>query len=112
MAGEPKQRTNLQNNAMHLYFEQVAEELSRGGHTMQQVCKVITKVEITPTKENVKEIIWKEIQKALFGKTSTTELEKHEVDRVYEVMARFLAREFEISIPFPNDPDPAPLLEK
>ncbi len=108
---QPKQRTELQNNAIHLYFEWVAQELQNGGYTMQDVCKAITRVEITPTKENVKEIIWREIQKALYGKKSTTELTKHEVDKVYEVMSRFLAREFEIDLPFPNDPDEAPLLK-
>lgn len=105
----PKQRTELQNNALHLYLEWVARELENGGHTMQDVCKVITKIEIHPTKENVKEIIWREIQRALFGKKSTTELSKHEVTKVYEVMAQFLAREFQISLPFPNDEDIAPL---
>lgn len=107
---EEHQRTDLQNNAIHLYLEWVARELQNGGHTMQDVCKVITKVEIIPTKENVKEIIWREIQRAMFGKKSTTELSKHEVGQVYEVMSQFLAREFKIDLPFPNDPDEAPLI--
>lgn len=96
-------RTPIQNNSIHKYLELVARELENGGHTMQDVVKVITRVEITPTKENVKEIIWREIQKALFGKKSTTELSTAEVSKVYEVMAMFLAREFGISLPFPSE---------
>ena len=104
-----KQRTELQNRALHLYLTQVANELDRQGHTMQDVVKKITKVEITPTMHNIKEMVWREIQKALLGKDSTTFLEKHEVDRIYEVMNKWLGTHFEIHIPFPNDDDPAPL---
>jgi len=84
-------------------MEMVARELENGGHTMQNVIQHINRVEITPTKENVKQIIWHEIQKALFGKKSTTELTTDEVNKVYEVMSMFLAREFEISLPFPSE---------
>ena len=96
-------RSLTQNSALHKYCEMVARELENGGHTMQDVVKVITRVEITPTTQNVKEILWREIQKALFGKKSTTELTTAEVSKVYEVMAMFLAREFQISLPFPSE---------
>lgn len=98
-----KQRSISQNSAIHAYLELVAKELVNQGQTMQDVVKVITKVEITPTKENVKEIIWREIQKVMFGKKSTTELTTAEVDKIYQVMSMFLAREFDISIPFPSE---------
>jgi len=95
-------RTKTQNKAIHKYLELVAHELCNQGQTMQNIIQHINKVEITPTPENVKEIIWREIQRALFGKKSTTELTTSEVNKVYEVMSMFLAREFEISIPFPS----------
>lgn len=98
-----KTRTLTQNRAIHKYLEMVAKELANGGHTMQDVVKVITKIEITPTKENVKEIIWREIQKAMYGIFSTKDLETAQVSKIYEVMAMFLAREFEISLPFPSE---------
>ncbi len=99
----PVQRSKLQNRAIHAYLTMVANELQNQGQTMQDVVKVITKVEITPTKENVKEIIWREIQKALYGKVSTTELTTDQVSKIYEVMSMFLAREFEIDLPFPSE---------
>jgi len=64
----------------------------------------IHKVEITPTMSNVKEIIWKEIQKVVLGKASTTELSKQEdIDAVYDVMNKWLGQEFGLHIPFPCD---------
>lgn len=98
-----KQRTEQQNRAIHLYLSMVAHELCNQGQTMQDVVKAIKKVEITPTKENLKEIVWREIQKVMFGKESTTFLTKHEVTQVYEVMSAWLAREFQIDLPFPVD---------
>ena len=108
----PKQRTELQNKAIHLYLTWVAHELENQGQTMQNVVKAITKVEITPTMQNVKEMIWREIQKTMFKKESTTFLTKHEVTQVYEVMSMWLSKNFQIDLPFPNDNDVAPLKEK
>lgn len=99
-----KQRTESQNNALHLYLTQVANELDRQGHTMQDVVRKITKVEIKPTMHNVKEMIWREIMKAQLGKESTTYLAKQEdIDKVYDVMNKWLGTYFKIHIPFPND---------
>ena len=104
-----KQRTELQNRALHLYLTQVAHELNREGHTLQDIVKKITKVEIVPTMHNIKEVVWREIQKAQLGKESTTYLTKHEVNEVYEVMNKWLGTYFSIHIPFPNEEDEAPL---
>lgn len=108
----PKQRTLAQNNAIHLYLTWVARELNNQGQTLQDVVAKINKVEIMPTMHNLKEVVWHEIQKALLGKESTAMLTKHEVSEVYEVMAKWLAKNFEIDLPFPNDPDVAPLKDK
>jgi len=53
------------------------------------------------TMELVKESIWRPIQKAITGKTSTTKLTKDEVDKVYEVYNTVLAR-YGIHVPFPS----------
>ena len=98
-------RTKRQNDALHLYLTLVAHELENGGYTMQDVVKKITTIEIPPTKDTVKSIIWKPIQNVLFEKKSTTELTTGEVNRVYEVMAQFLAQQFQISLPFPSEED-------
>jgi len=98
------QRTIEQNNALHLYLEQVAEALNREGHTMQDVVKAIKRAEIRPTKEALKEVVWRPLQEIILAKKSTTELTKQEIDPVYEVMNKWLGQNFAIHIPFPNDP--------
>lgn len=99
-------RTDTQNRSMHLLFTQIAEALDREGHTVQDVTKAIKRAEIRITPEIVKEVIWKPLQEVMYGKKSTTELEKHEVDRVYEVLNFWLAQNFNgLHVPFPSDPD-------
>jgi hypothetical protein len=99
---QPLKRTITQNKALHKYFELIAQELQNQGQTMQGVIKKIDMCEITPTTRTVKEIIFKPIQEATLGKKSTTELTTSEINQVYEIMSMFLAKEFEISIPFPS----------
>lgn len=95
-------RTLPQNDSLHLWCEQVAKELNESGQTLQ---KVLAKtVEIDWTKDLVKTILWKSVQKAITQKESTTELSKvGEIDAVYEHLNRFLAQKCNgIHIPFPN----------
>lgn len=108
-----KQRTGQQNRALHLYLTMVAHELQNQGQTLQDVVKKINKVEIMPTKDNLKEVVWREIQKVMTGKESTTFLDKHEVTEIYDVMNKWLGQHFEIHIPWPDDGDDvAPLKDK
>jgi hypothetical protein len=99
------QRTPQQNKALHKYLELVAEEMNRNGITMQDVVKAIKRAEIRPTKESLKEVVWKPLQEIILAKKSTTELEKTEIDEIYEVMNKWLGQEFEIHIPFPTHDD-------
>lgn len=98
----PPQRTKQQNKSLHKYLGMVALELANQGQTMQDVVKKISLVEITPTTQSIKEVLWKPIQEATLGKVSTTELTTAEINKVYEVMSMFLSKEFEISLPFPS----------
>lgn len=101
---DPKKRTDSQNKALHKYLTLVAEELDRNGHTLQDVVKAITKVEIRPTMLNIKDVVWREIQKSQLGIESTTDLKKQQdIDKVYDVMNKWLGTYFEIHIPFPVD---------
>jgi len=53
------------------------------------------------TMEKVKTLLWKELQFHVTGKTSTTKLNKQEVDKVYELYNIVLAR-YGVHIPFPS----------
>jgi len=95
-------RTLQQNKALHKYFELLAEQLNSAGYDMKKVLK--PEIDISWTKENVKEYLWKPIQSALFLKKSTTELETKDIDKVYDVLNRHLGQKLGIeNIPFPSE---------
>lgn len=85
-----KQRTVLQNRALHLYFKLVADTLNDAGLDMRAVLK--PEVEIPWTKDTVKDFMWKPIQKIMLDKKSTTELSTKDIDIIYDTMNRHLAK--------------------
>ncbi len=52
----------------------------------------------------LKEMMWKPIQKAMFGKGSTTQLKKQEeIDKIIDVFVKFFAEKFQQDLPpFPE----------
>lgn len=98
-------RTIQQNKALHLFFTQIAKALNEQGLTVNLVLDRMREgVEFWWTPALVKEILWREIQKHLYRKESTTELQKYgEIDRIYEVMNKFLGERLGVeNIPFPS----------
>ena len=93
--------TRQQQKALHLWFEQLAQTLREDGVDLKDAMPKV--IDIIPTKENVKEIIWKPVQNALYKKKSTTELlKKKEIDNIYDVICKALG-EMGITIPpFPS----------
>ena len=97
-----KQRTNQQNKALHVYFELVAEALNDAGLDIQEVISH-AKIDIPWSKESVKELLWKTIQRSIYKKDSTTQLTKlQEIDKIYDVLNRFLAKLGVESVNFPS----------
>ena len=96
------QRTKLQNNAVHQYFENVATALNDAGLEihMEYLGKAI---EVPWTKESVKERLWLPIMETMTGKSHTADLERNQVSPIYDVLARFLAEKQGISVPFPQE---------
>lgn len=99
----PTKRTNQQSKALHKYLEMVSHELQNQGQSMRDVVRKMPLIEIPPTKNALKEIVWKPIMEVTLGRKSTTELKTNEVTQVYEIMAKFLAEQFQIDIPFPSE---------
>ena len=92
-----------QFNATHAYLEMVAEALAREGHTMQDVVKAIRRAEITPTKNALKEVVWKPLLKIISGKDSTTKQDTKETQKVFDAMNKWLGQEFELHVPWPSE---------
>ena len=105
---KPKTRTGQQNKALHLYFTQVAQELNNGGLDIRAVIK--SDVNVPWTSYMVKEYLWRPIQKLALGKESTTELEKLDIDKVFDIFNLHIAK-YGVHIPFPSEEHRSDLLE-
>lgn len=96
-------RTLAQNNAMHKFFEMLANDLNNAGLDMRRTLKPGVDIPWTPA--TVKTHLWKPIQDAMLEKESTTELTTKEVNQVYEVLIRHLGEKFNITTEFPHIPE-------
>lgn len=92
-------RTNRQNRALHLYFTLVAEEANNAGYEMRDL--VLDNIPIRITLESVKEL-WKTMQKAMYGTTSTTQLKTNQISEIYDGMNIVISERLKLSISFPN----------
>jgi hypothetical protein len=104
---ESQPRTLDQNRAMHKFFQLLSDSLNMAGLEMKVVLKGDTQIWWTP--EAVKSYLWKALQKSMYQKQSTTELEKHEeITKIHEQLMHLLGEKHGLEyIPFPNDPDKA-----
>lgn len=92
-------RTILQNRSIHLYCKQVAEALNEKGLGVTAVLKP----EIQFSMLTIKEQLFKPILSALRGKDSTTQMDTHEINAVYDVMNKALSEKYGIHIEFPSE---------
>jgi len=99
---ETNRRTIRQNNAMHLYFEMVADTCQENGIDARMFFK--PEVDIPMDAAMVKRA-WKITQDGMLKKQSTTELTTTEVNKVYETFDRFLSQKLKIHVEFPSIED-------
>ena len=93
-------RTDQQNKALHLYFRWLAEALADKHYDFRDL-----KIEIQPTEYLVKNLMWKPVEQALYGKKSTKALEISEVSVIYDHLNKALSEKFGIYVPFPSQED-------
>lgn len=94
-----KQRTSTQNAALHLYCEQIAEELKSRGITFEKFFK--SGFEVPWTMEIVKDNVWRKVQDAIFDEISTSKMMAKDYTTVYDSLNTKLI-EWDINIPWPN----------
>lgn len=97
------QRTTRQNNAMWLWLDQLSEALNDAGYDMKRTLK--PHIEIPWNKERAKEHLWDPIQEIMTKKDSSKRISKQEVNEIQEVVARYLAQNTGVSVPFPKRPE-------
>jgi hypothetical protein len=94
--------TDSQRKGAWKYMELRAEQLNDAGLDIRKVMKPT--FNIPWTKDNVHDLLWIPIQKALFGTTSMRALKKLQVTKVHAVIERELAQSFGVDIiPFPSE---------
>ena len=105
-----EKRTGHQNDTLHLYFTQLAEALNDAGFDLRKTIK--EGIDIPWTKDSIKTYLWKPVMKIYLKKKSTTELNKtKDIDAIYKIVNRTIARRTGVSVPFPSieeltqDPD-------
>jgi len=93
-------RTLRQNNAIHLFCQQLADEFNEHGLEVRTVLS--EEIEHPWDMQSVKSLIWKPIQKSYLGKVSTTQLDKvKEINEIVDVINRFIGTRWSLYIPFP-----------
>ena len=93
-----KQRTDLQNRALHKYCTQVAEKCREGGISYKLL---LESVEITPTMETIKEL-FRLIGGAKFRKWSTADFTTKELMETFDEVNAILALKG-VHIPWPSN---------
>ena len=77
---------------------------------MQKVLEHVVSIPWTPA--SVKECLWREIQKIMTTKKSTTELTTDEITKIYDVLNLFISENFHVHIPFPSEEERLDLKSK
>ena len=93
-------RSARQNNAMHLWFRQIAIQLNDAGYWVRHPFS--DNVEIPFTEVLVKEMLYKPTAKAMFDKDTTTKLTPAELSEASEVLVRWLSEHKGVYVPFPQ----------
>jgi len=93
-------RSAKQNNAMHVWFRQLAEQLNEAGHTMPHPFD--DDFELSFTEVRVKEILFKPIIEAMYDKKSTAKLTTKELSDAAEELIRYLSEHKGVYVPWPQ----------
>lgn len=97
-----KKRSNPQNRSIHKYCDMVSEAFNDAGLGMKVILSSKPEAEIPWDAAKIKEVIWRVVQKAMYGTTSTTQLTTSQVSKVYEVINREIVAEHGLTVPFPS----------
>lgn len=95
-------RTDQQRKSIEVYCRLLGEALNDAGFDMKQFFAVKT-VDIPWNQARVKDLIWRQVQQAMTGKKSTTQLDVPEVSEIYDVVQRHIAENFGIHVEFPSE---------
>lgn len=96
-----EKRTNAQNRALHKLFNDISAYCVETGIDQRQMVSSLHNLEIPMSPQSIKEI-WRAIQISVTGKESTKDLDKKEIDQVYEVFNKFISEVTHEHFEFPS----------
>jgi hypothetical protein len=98
--------TNQQRKSLHLYLSQVAHVANNQGLTLQDMVKVMKKLEVKPNTVNLKEVFVKPYIQSAYGIDSTNKLDSVQITETYDALNKLFGFYWDISLPFPsNEPE-------
>lgn len=92
-------RSDSQNNSLHLWLDQIAQEAQKQGLTIDKWVRVPTEMFIT---EGMLKDSFRATGKAMFKKKSTADLTREEFSMVQKLFDKAVLERLGIDIPFPN----------
>lgn len=96
-----KQRSQLQNNALHLWLDMVAKELNDKGFDVRQVLQMSKRQEIPWTMAAAKDHLWRPVQEAYVGEKSTTRASSTDYPAIYDILNKTLVEKLGVFVPWP-----------
>jgi len=96
-----EQRTPQQRKAIEVYCDLLSDAFNDQGLDVEHVL-TFKAISVPWSQELVKELLFKEVVRAMYNKESTTELTPKEVNEVYKVLDKFTAEKMEIHVEFPS----------
>lgn len=98
-----RQRSDQQRKAIEVYCAELAKAMNAAGLDQRAVLASMREgVEIPWSQDRVKDTLWREVQKAMLDKSSTTNLSRQEVSQVYEALNRWTSQTLGVSVAFPE----------
>jgi len=94
-------RSNKQNNTLHLLLRNMARDLNEAGFEIPHPFK--KGLEIPYTEHSVKELLWLPIIKAMFGETSSTQLDTAQFSEAMITLVDAVNRNTGIYVQIPQE---------
>lgn len=94
-----KTRSSSQNASLWLWFTHLAQELNLSGNDM----KGTIQVDMWWDKDSIHKHLWLPVQKMMFDTDSTTKLEGHQIDKIYDTINKTIGERTNVYVPFPSD---------
>lgn len=95
-----KQRSGLQNSALHVYCKSLAQALNEAGYSF--IVEINGKrSQIDWSQDSVKNYLWRPIQKAITSESSSTKPSTKDYPAIYENLNRLTAERFGVSVDWP-----------